>query len=37
MQRSGADTEMTSILTLDDIRIVEDAPQVARGAAASRG
>lgn len=29
VQRSGADTEMTSILTLDDIRVVEDAPQVA--------
>ena len=32
VQRSGADTEMTSILTLDDIRVVEDLPQVARGA-----
>jgi putative ABC transport system permease protein len=31
VQRSGADTEMTSIMMLDDVRIVEDAPQVARG------
>jgi putative ABC transport system permease protein len=31
VQRAGADTEMTSILTVDDVRIVEDAPQVARG------
>jgi putative ABC transport system permease protein len=30
VQRSGADSEMTSIMTLDDIRIVEDAPQIAR-------
>jgi putative ABC transport system permease protein len=32
VQRSGADTEMTSIMTLDDVRIVEDAPQIARDA-----
>jgi putative ABC transport system permease protein len=31
VQRAGADNEMTSVLTLDDVRIVEDAPQVARG------
>ncbi len=30
VQRGGADTEMTSILTLNDIRVLEDAPQVAR-------
>lgn len=30
VQRSGADTEMTSIVTIDDLRVVEDAPQVAR-------
>jgi putative ABC transport system permease protein len=30
VQRSGADTEMTSILQIEDVRIVEDAPQVAR-------
>jgi len=29
VQRSGADTEMTSILTIDDVRVLEDAPQVA--------
>jgi putative ABC transport system permease protein len=32
VQRSGADNEMTSILLVEDVRIVEDAPQVARGA-----
>jgi len=32
VQRSGADSEMTSILLIDDVRIVEDAPQVARDA-----
>jgi putative ABC transport system permease protein len=32
VQRAGADTEMTSILLADDVRIVEDAPQVAHGA-----
>jgi len=32
VQRSGADTEMTSILDVDAVRIVEDAPQVARDA-----
>ena len=30
VQRSGADNEMTSILTPDELRVVEDAPQVAR-------
>jgi len=30
VQRGGADSEMTSILTLDDVRVIEDAPQVAR-------
>jgi putative ABC transport system permease protein len=30
VQRSGADTEMTSILTLDDVHVVEELPQVAR-------
>ncbi len=33
VQRSGADSEMTSILMADDIRIAEEAPQVARDAA----
>jgi putative ABC transport system permease protein len=32
VQRSGADTEMTSILTLDDVHVVEELPQVARSA-----
>ena len=32
VQRAGADTEMTSILRVEDVRILEDAPQVARGA-----
>ena len=32
VQRSGADNEMTSIMMADDVRLVEDAPQVARGA-----
>jgi putative ABC transport system permease protein len=31
VQRAGADTEMTSILRAEEVRIVEDAPQVARG------
>jgi putative ABC transport system permease protein len=31
VQRAGADNEMTSILRVGDVRIVEDAPQVARG------
>jgi putative ABC transport system permease protein len=31
VQRSGADNEMTSIMSGDDVRIVEDMPQVARG------
>jgi putative ABC transport system permease protein len=30
VQRGGADTEMTSILRLADVRVLEDAPQVAR-------
>lgn len=30
VRRAGADAEMTSILTLDDVRVVEDAPEVAR-------
>jgi putative ABC transport system permease protein len=29
VQRAGADNEMTSVMTIDDVRIVEDAPQVA--------
>jgi putative ABC transport system permease protein len=32
VQRSGADNEMTSVMLVDDVRIVEDAPQVAHGA-----
>jgi putative ABC transport system permease protein len=28
--RAGADTEMTSSLTIADVRVIEDAPQVAR-------
>lgn len=31
VQRAGADNEMTSVMMLDDVRLVEDAPQVARG------
>jgi len=34
VQRSGSDTEMTSILTIDDVRVLEDAPQVARAGGA---
>ena len=30
VQRAGADSEMTSIMTMDDVRVIEDAPQVAR-------
>jgi putative ABC transport system permease protein len=30
VQRAGADTEMTSSLTVADVRVIEDAPQVAR-------
>jgi len=30
VQRTGADTEMTSILTIEDVRAFEDLPQVAR-------
>jgi putative ABC transport system permease protein len=33
VQRAGADTEMTSVLPVADVRIVEDLPQVARSAA----
>lgn len=33
VQRAGADTEMTSIVTADEVRVVGDAPQVARDAA----
>jgi putative ABC transport system permease protein len=32
VQRAGADNEMTSILNVDEVRLVEDAPQVARDA-----
>jgi putative ABC transport system permease protein len=32
VQQWGADSEMTSVLLLDAVRIVEDAPQVARNA-----
>jgi putative ABC transport system permease protein len=28
VQRGGADSEMTSILTIEDVRVIEDAPQV---------
>ena len=31
VQRAGADTEMTSVMLVDDVRLVEDAPQIARG------
>ena len=30
VQRGGSDTAMTSIISMDDVRVVEDAPQVAR-------
>ncbi|MFN8092626.1 MAG: ABC transporter permease [Vicinamibacteria bacterium] len=30
VQQAGADSEMTSIMTMDDVRVIEDAPQVAR-------
>jgi putative ABC transport system permease protein len=30
VQRAGADSEMTSFVTIEEVRIVEDAPQVAR-------
>jgi putative ABC transport system permease protein len=30
VQQSGADSEMTSVITIDALRVVEDAPQVAR-------
>ena len=30
VQRGGAESEMTSIMTVDDLRVVEDTPQVAR-------
>jgi putative ABC transport system permease protein len=32
VQRAGADNEMTSVMTIEDVRLVEDAPQVARDA-----
>jgi putative ABC transport system permease protein len=32
VQRSGSDNEMTSFVVADDVRIIEDLPQVARGA-----
>ncbi len=32
VQRAGSDTEMTSALRIEDVRLVEDAPQVAREA-----
>src|SRR5918993_931405 len=31
--RSGADNEMTSGLTRDEVRVISDAPGIARGAA----
>jgi putative ABC transport system permease protein len=30
VQRTGADNEMTSAISLDDVRVVEEAPQLAR-------
>jgi putative ABC transport system permease protein len=36
VQRGGADNEMTSILTIEDVRVVEDAPQVARNGSEPR-
>ncbi len=30
VQRGGADSEMTSVMTVNDLRVVEDAPEVAR-------
>jgi putative ABC transport system permease protein len=30
VQRGGSDTAMTSIISLDDVRVIEEAPQVAR-------
>jgi putative ABC transport system permease protein len=30
VQQSGADSEMTSVIAIDAVRVVEDAPQVAR-------
>ena len=30
VQQAGADTEMTSSMTIADVRVVEDAPQIAR-------
>ncbi|HET7291687.1 MAG TPA: ABC transporter permease [Vicinamibacteria bacterium] len=32
VQRGGADTEMTSAISLDEVRVIEDAPQIARDA-----
>jgi putative ABC transport system permease protein len=33
VQRVGADTEMTSAITADEVRVAEEAPQIQRGAA----
>jgi putative ABC transport system permease protein len=33
VQRSGSDNEMTSVMMVDDVRLVEDAPQIAKGEA----
>ncbi len=33
IQRAGADTEMTSSVSVEEVRIVEEAPQIARDAA----
>ncbi len=33
VQRAGSDSEMTSVMRGDDVKLVEDAPQVARGQA----
>jgi putative ABC transport system permease protein len=33
VQRIGADTEMTSAVTLEEVRVAEEAPQIARDAA----
>lgn len=32
VQRVGADTEMTSAITIDEVRVAEEAPQIARDA-----
>jgi putative ABC transport system permease protein len=31
VQRGGADSEMTSVMNLEDVRLVEQAPEIARG------